>query len=274
MNVFTLLRAGVLASACLWVSSALAAGIIMNRPTTPPPVARGTLDPPAHASQAFDGRFEDGARRPPASKPPSGRRIKGAIVQTQAVAGRGQRGQIGGRSAHALLRDPKLGSIGAYGSAMQKGAEDGRRVKLGVEGELFHGRYTVGGVAGGERARSSSSLIGEPNRIEEEEGRVLRPFSAVDARVYATPDMQLSMGHRYQGGVHMAAGGVRGYLHLSNDYALLAFLEGRIGKDYKAAWAGVHLVPGEAGTLLRHDRTRGTTNWLLQDFYGPRFNSQ
>lgn len=248
----------------------------MNRPASPPPAVGARPDPPADASQALQGRLEsrieDKDPRPAASKPRPVSLFPRPMVGTQTIAGKGQRGQTGGRSGHALFRDPSVGSIGAYGSTMQKGADDGRRVKLGLQGELFRGRYTLGGLAGGERARSSSSLIGEPNRVEEAEGRVLRSFSAVDARVYATPNMQLSIGHRHKGGVHMAAAGARGYLHLSSDYALLGFFEGRVGEGYKAAWAGVQLVPGDAGTLLRHDRTSATTNWLLQDFYGPRFN--
>lgn len=198
---------------------------------------------------------------------------RGKRLVTHAIVGAGESRAVGGRGGHLLLRDPRRGSFGLYGSVLRKDPDEGRRLKVGFEAEAFLRQATLVGLVGMERARAATSLLGEANRQEHDPAdRVLRPFSAFDARAYLNRDLQVSIGYRHQGGAHLAAFGVSRYLRVTADVALIANLDARIGSNFGVVWAGVQLAPARAGSLLRHERTIGATDWLRQDFFGPPFN--
>ena len=72
-------------------------------------------------------------------------------VQIDGMAGSSGGDGIWGVGAHLFWRDPSRGLLGVYGDYVHWEAFGGNQVsRLAVEGELYHGRFSLEGMAGAE----------------------------------------------------------------------------------------------------------------------------
>jgi hypothetical protein len=152
---------------------------------------------------------------------------------------------IGG---HLFWRDPSQGLIGIYGSYshLDRGAwsfiSNNKGIdlaNLALEGEYYLDGITLKAVAGWEGGEVKD-----------------RFFSHADLAWYATPDLSLSIGHRYVGGDNALALGSEWLLPVSHTGAAFSlFGEARIGEDdYQAFWGGIRVYFGPSRTLIDKHR--------------------
>jgi len=188
------------------------------------------------------------------------------------VAGRDGDPKIGG-AAHLFWRRPDQGLFGLYGSAKGFEGGDASRLRGGLEGEFYAGRFTLSGVAGYERTNAPSVTVGAiPGFNIVDLGGRSRVFAMTDASYYAHDNWKLSAGYRYISGVHVGALGTEYMFQSQGGAAYSVFLEGRVGENrYAAAWGGLRVYIGASDkSLLRRHREDDPRNWLTEDVYAPR----
>lgn len=151
-------------------------------------------------------------------------------------------------AGHLFWRDPSVGLLGAFGSHtmldrgpwQEIGVDSGLYAnRIGVEGELYLGAYTL------------------EARVGQESGDIDDKFFAeLDAEWYASPDLKFSAGWRHSGGGDALALGTE-YL-LPGEFAggrSALFAEGRFGNDDNSAvWGGLRVYFGQSQTLIDKHR--------------------
>ncbi len=171
-------------------------------------------------------------------------------VQLDALAGSFNGDFVGGVSGHGFWRDPSKALAGIYSSytyADQRfgpvgaGGKSGIQIgRVGAEGELYFNRVSFEAIVGYEAG--------------DIKGRV---FSFADMALYPIDNFRMSIGHRYVGGKHVAAGGLE-YLtpYKFGSVVPALYAEGRAGEDnYRAVYGGVRFYFGEASkTLIKRHR--------------------
>lgn len=173
-------------------------------------------------------------------------------------------GAVGG---HLFWRDPRTGLIGLYGDYTRWNESGGIHVAhVGVEGEAYLGRFSLGGVAGVESGNnnftSSSSTIAIPGpgtfttttyNLETK----TRFFDRISLGYYFTDNWKGSVGHRYMGGKHALALGTEYAIPSGRGTMMSLFGEGRVGEGSKnyGVWGGLRVYFGNSDkTLIRRHR--------------------
>jgi hypothetical protein len=193
-------------------------------------------------------------------------------LQVDAVASSRDGDFAGGGAGHFFWRDPAKALFGAYGSYSRRGGLDEQNVRLGLEGEAYFGRFTIGGIAGFERTIASAGLVFLPGGAILTSGSENRFFNAVDFSYYATDNFKLSVGHRYSSGIHMAAAGAEYMVRTGAGASYSFFAEGRMGEQrFAAAMAGVRVYFGQKDkTLIRRHREDDPPNYMQDTLLSPR----
>ena len=193
--------------------------------------------------------------------------------QVDALVGGRDGGIAGGGAAHLFWRQPDKGLFGLYGSLFRHDRQDLTRARLGLEGELYHGRFSLVGLAGYERTDASAGFAGViPGFNVFNTGSESRFFSAANINFYASENWKLSVGHRFTSGIHVGAIGTEYLFQSGGGTAFSVFAEGRLGENrYSAVWGGVRVYFGAKDKpLIRRHREDDPTNWLHEELYGPR----
>ena len=189
------------------------------------------------------------------------------------VAGASRDGDFAGAGAgHFFWRDPSKALFGVYGSYSRRGGLNEQNVRLGLEGEAYFGRFTIGGVAGFERTIASSGILFVPfGPALVTQGSENRFFNAIDLSFYATDNFRLSVGHRYSSGIHMGAVGAEYMVPTGAGVSYSFFAEGRVGEQrFAAAMAGVRVYFGQKDkTLIRRHREDDPPNYVRDDILSP-----
>lgn len=141
-----------------------------------------------------------------------------------------------GVGAHAFWRNPDVALLGVYGDYQSTTDFDLDSMRLGVEAELYLGRFSLEGFAGGERVD-----IG-PDDETYFTGEALAAF-------YITDDFRVhgGVGHRFDE-TYGVLGAEAMLPFASNNVAL--FTDGRFSSDATAIRGGVRVYFGEAGKSL------------------------
>jgi hypothetical protein len=142
-----------------------------------------------------------------------------------------------GGAAHLFWRDPAIGLLGVYGSYTRTDAGSAALGRLAVEFQRYLGQYSIEGQIGWEGVDVSSNL-----------------FTRLDLGYYLNENLKLRIGHRYTDERHLLAVGAESLFRTAGNHALSGFVEGRFGKDYTVAWAGLRLYFGADKSLIRRHR--------------------
>ena len=188
-------------------------------------------------------------------------------LQVDGIAGSWGGDTFYGTGGHLFWRDPQRGMLGAYGSWLRLDRGDWPFLSRGAgvdvttfmgEGEVYWNSFTLRTVAGWEG------------------GDITSRFTArTDLAWYATPDLELSVGHRYVGGNNALA--LKGEwltpttLGSTGARASL-FAEARIGEDdYRGIWGGIRLYFGKSQTLIdKHRRDDPTPDPNIDNLHGAQ----
>jgi hypothetical protein len=185
-------------------------------------------------------------------------------------------GNFVGGGAHLFWRNPQTALVGVYGAYLKRNVDNIARARIGLEGEYYMGRFTIGGVAGFERTISDAFLFVVPGLgFVVDQGSKNRGFAAIDFSWYATENFKLSAGYRYWGGVSAAAAGFEYLVQTGQGAAYSFFAEGRAGENrYLAGMAGVKVYFGQRDkSLMRRHREDDPPNYLRDDLLAPRGTS-
>ena len=118
-----------------------------------------------------------------------------------------------------------------------------RASHVGGEGDLYFGRWTIGGRAGVEFGNNTSEIVGDTIQTYDIKTRF---FDKADLSYYALDNLKLSIGHRYMGGRNAAALGAEWGLPLPSTMMGSLFVEGTIGgRDASGIWGGLRVYFGE-----------------------------
>jgi hypothetical protein len=168
-----------------------------------------------------------------------------------------------GAAGHGFWRNPNVGLLGIYGSvayvdAMSNFAAPNTGitvVKAGASGELYYGRWTLGGLAGWERTNQFGTSLD-------------RLFDRIDLSYYLTDDFRVGLGHRFDNGLNAGALSAEYLFPSSNGLGVSVFGEGRYGEsNYRAALGGLRIYfGGQNKSLIRRHREDDPPNYLVEDF--------
>lgn len=145
-----------------------------------------------------------------------------------------------GTAGHLFWRDPAVGLAGVYGAFKHVDTPTGSNLgQIAFEGEYYMPQATVRGKIGWEG-------LDLPSRV----------FGKLDLDWYATPDLALSIGYRYTGGVSALALGAEWLTgHQVGGHRLALFGEGRVGENnHNSVLAGMKLYNGPSQTLMDKHR--------------------
>jgi hypothetical protein len=158
-------------------------------------------------------------------------------------------------AGHVFWRDPSIGLLGAYGSYSQWNGTSTALIprtalsigRYAAEGELYWGRWTLGGIGGYESVRFNIPAVvaglptfSIPNRF----------FDAVHASYYVTDDFKLSIGHIYTIGRNALTLGSEYGFALGGGRMASLFADGTIGETgLYSARGGLRIYFGQ------HDKT-------------------
>ena len=174
---------------------------------------------------------------------------------------------IGG-AAHLFWRDPDKGLVGLYASYMQFNRDnpdifvakafgvDSSVARVGLEAEAYFGDFSIIGVAGWQQ-----SDIGEGKGTSKE----TNPFADIDFAYYATDDLRLTAGYRYDGFDSFGVVGAE-YKFASSASAKI---EGQFGEDTSRVWAGLtfHIGGNDPNKSLKgRQREDDPTIWMTRQF--------
>jgi len=195
-------------------------------------------------------------------------------VQVDALAASHRSSFVGGGGGHLFWRDPSVGLLGGYGTVVHNDRFNDTRYRVGGEGALYYGPFSLTGIAGYEQGSAAFLNTGfVPGAVTFDALRSRgRFFDMVDASYYATENIKFSVGHRYVGGRHAAAMGGEAQLWSFDAASASVFVEGRVGEgDYKGVWAGLRLYFGQSHKSLMHrHREDDPPNWLKDDMFAAQ----
>lgn len=164
------------------------------------------------------------------------------------VAGYDSRSQgdvtISGAAAHLFWRDPSQGLVGAYGHYVHADSFGGVDLfAVGVEGALYHGRFTLEGVAGVHGGKVDSSAAD----ADVDTGF----FDVLQLAYYPTENLKLSVGHGYMLDEHSALFEMEWGIDAGGPVMASLFVAGSISEHRDGAMlVGLRLHFGGAGKPL------------------------
>src|SRR5262245_25770867 len=267
-----LLASAILAGVIAWpIAQAQAADLIPTK--APPPAAS------IYAVDGFNAKI-DAFGGSIANRDVEG--VRGAItaplggphgVQVDLGAGSLDGRAFGNIAGHLFWRDPSRALLGLYVSHTHWDELGGVHVsQVAGEGELYYGRFTLGGVAGVEFGNSvASSTVattvipagpGVPGLITTSVSAQgfdvkTRFFDQINLKYYVTDDWAAYVGHRYQGGLNALALGTEVAFPLTRGVLASGFVEARVGEqDFHGIWGGVRFYFGNDKPLIARHRTQ------------------
>lgn len=188
-------------------------------------------------------------------------------------------GTIGG---HLFWRDPSKGLFGLYGDYSRWDQFGGVHVAhYGVEGEAYLGRFTLGGVVGGESGNNTLgttttvAVIPGPGTITTTTGNLAtktRFFDRLSVSYYFTDDWKASVGHRYTGGKNVLALGTEYAFASGRGMMPSLFAEARLGEGSNnyGVWGGLRIYFGNSNKSLirRHREDDPSSDYSPDDLFG------
>lgn len=182
-------------------------------------------------------------------------------LQIDGAAGSFDADGFGAVAAHGFWRDPSRGLVGLYGSHTHWARSGGLHIsQVGVEGELYLGNFSIEAMAGIEGGNSQTWLtpVAGGGVFTSTLAVGTRFFDRVDVAYYINENLRVSVGHRYEGGLHAAALGGEWMFNPGwrTGTSLALFAEGRIGEhDHNGIFGGVKVYFGQKDkTLIRRHR--------------------
>jgi hypothetical protein len=177
---------------------------------------------------------------------------------------------LGGLGAHVFARNPQQGLLGVYADYTRWSQYGGVHVsRVGGEGEVYLGRWTLYGLAGVEFGNHASASLTSRNSypsggvtatVVTTQGALdnkTRFFDRVTLSYYITDNWKASIGHRYLGGRHaLALGGEYGGFNQRGVMGAL-FAEARVGEGAHnyGLWGGMRFYLGQSEkSLMRRNR--------------------
>jgi hypothetical protein len=173
---------------------------------------------------------------------------------------------LGGGAGHLFWRDPAIGLVGIYGSALAWDRLGGVAAgNAAIEAERYWNRWSFTGVAGAEFGNNKTQLtpITGGSLVNSFDIKT-RFFDQINVSYYLTNNFKVSVGQAYLGGKNAATfGGEFGFQPWSGTMGSL-FVEGLAGED------GFHGVLGglrvyfarDDKTLIDRNRQDDPNNWL------------
>jgi hypothetical protein len=164
-------------------------------------------------------------------------------VQVDAGAGIGGGGDLyWGGGGHLFWRDPAMGLFGLYGQYGE--FKDASATRLGVEGEAYFGRFTLGGNVAYQWGSDS-------RKVAVDDGVV----AGVNLKFYVNDNFMLRAG----GGIDTGKGFGKGGFEYQPGFAALPGLSifadaGGGGRDHYFALAGIRYYFGDNKPLIRRHR--------------------
>ncbi len=186
---------------------------------------------------------------------------------------------FGNIAGHLFWRDPSRALLGLYVSHTHWDQLGGVHVsQVAGEGELYFGRFTLGGIAGVEFGNSVASFsapvttviaptfttagLSTTTIVSQGYDIKTRFFDQVNLKYYVTDDWDAYVGHRYQGGANALALGTEVALPISRGVLASAFLEARVGeRDFHGLWGGVRFYFGNDRPLIGRHRSQDPDVW-------------
>jgi hypothetical protein len=174
--------------------------------------------------------------------------------------------QIGG---HLFWRNPSQALFGVYGSFTQWDRFGGVDVAhVAGEGELYLGRYTLGGIVGVEFGNSVSSsstgfsqtgipfgVVNTFTTVTQGIAIKTRFMDQINLKYYLNDYFDAYVGHRYVGGKNAAAFGSELSTPVARGVLGSLFVEARAGEGaYHGVWGGVKLYFGADKSLIARHR--------------------
>jgi hypothetical protein len=156
-------------------------------------------------------------------------------AQIDGLAGTGGGDAFWGAAGHLFWRDPTVGLLGLYGSWVAWSNAGANVSKVGIEGQMYNGRFTLGGNIV-EQGGTFSGLAGE-----------------ADLSYYAGDNFRLDGGYRFLQGI----GGVGsvGAEWLPNNNGFGLFATGNFGQSgYSTVLGGLKFYTGAPKSLIGRDR--------------------
>lgn len=176
-------------------------------------------------------------------------------LQVDGLVGRFDGHYYGVGAGHLFWRNPSVALAGIYVDHTYLNRAGGVRANhVGAEGDLYFGRWTLGGRTGVEFGNSTSETVGSTIQTYDIKTRF---FDKVDLSYYPLDNLKLSVGHRYLGGRHAAAFGAEWGIELPSTTMAAVFVEGTLGgSDSTGVWGGLRFYFGEHRKPLieRHRR--------------------
>ncbi len=183
-------------------------------------------------------------------------------VQFDGVAASFDNRFFGAGAAHLFWRDPTRALFGIYGGAARWDSRVGgvNVGQLGVEGELYMGRWTLQGVVGAEFGNSVSGTI---NGVVQSYDIETRFMDQINLNYYMQDDWKVFVGHRYLGGKNALALGSEWGMALGGGRMGSLFVEGRVGEDdFHGVWGGLRFYFGQKDkSLIRRHREDDPIEW-------------
>lgn len=164
-------------------------------------------------------------------------------IQVDAGVGIGGGGDLyWGGGGHLFWRDPTVGLLGLYGQYGE--FKNASATRLGVEGEAYFGKFTLGGNVAYQWGSDS-------RRVAVDDGIV----AGVNLKFYVTDDFMLRAG----GGIDTGKGFGKGGFEFQPGFAALPGLSvfadaGGGGNDHFFALAGIRYYFGDNKPLIRRHR--------------------
>jgi hypothetical protein len=168
---------------------------------------------------------------------------------------------LGAVAGHLFWRDPAKALLGVYGSYTYWDQLGGVRIgRLGPEGELYIGRWTLQGVTGVEFGNNASGMV---NGLTQTYDIKTRVFDQTNLAYYLTDDFKAYVGQRYLVGKHAVALGGEYGIPIGHGVMAALFAEGRIGEgDNHGVWGGIRFYFGQKDkTLIRRQREDDPNDW-------------
>lgn len=147
-----------------------------------------------------------------------------------------------GGGGHLFWRDPSMGLVGLYGQYGE--FKKASAARLGVEGEAYFGKFTLGGNVAYQWGSDS-------RKVSVEDGIV----AGVNLKFYVTDNFMLRAGGGIEGGSGFGKGGFEFQPGFAALPGLSVFADaGGGGNDHFFALAGIRYYFGDNKTLIRRHR--------------------
>jgi len=176
------------------------------------------------------------------------------VVQVDAMLADHRDDTVFGGAVHAGLNVGEGGFVGAYGSRTENSRYTGLvTYRAGGEIDFDLGAVGIASVAGYEHTNGGNFYVATTSTqdIYDSYNAGGRFFAFSDLRFNLTPAVRLSVGHRYNGGVHGGAAGAA----IGFGRNIVVFAEGRMGqRDNNAGFIGLRArfggTSGSSSSLL------------------------